>query len=337
MPFRIPKLGGVREVAAGNGFSLVLTEAGVVQAMGKCKDGRNGLPQDTAVPRPVTNLTNIRSVACGYWHSIAIDAEGRLFATGHNKHGELGLGDTQDRPVFTLVQGVPGTEKAFCGQHTTMLILANSHLPLTAGKAGVSGLRRDSAVFAELSLGEAVVSLACGTVHSAAATVSGKLFTWGLGSFGQLGHGSKASSDLPQEVEALRGVQITQVSCSRGEKYGHSLCRDSERNVYAWGSGYKGKLGLDEHWSHEDPADRLVPTLIQGFKADYVECGGIHSVAVGDGQLYTWGCGSDGRLGHPECEGHRYLYKEPLPRAVALPAAVTSVSCSYYHNILVAR
>ena len=28
-----------------------------------------------------------------------------------------------------------------------------------------------------------------------------------------------------------------------------------------------------------------------------------------EGAVWTWGCGSDGRLGHPEAEGHRYLYR----------------------------
>ena len=337
VPYRITQVRGVIQAAAGNGFTLILTDTGIVHAVGKAKDGRNGLPQDTTVPRPLPYLSNIREVACGYWHSAVIDTEGRLYATGHNKHGELGLGDTQDRPVFTLVPGVETVQRVVCGQHTTMLILAESSLPYTTGKTGVSGLPRDTANFRELPLGEAVVSLSCGTVHSAAVTVTGKLYTWGLGSFGQLGHGSHTSFDTPKEVEALRGVHVVQVSCSKGEKYGHSLCRDGDRNVYAWGSGYKGKLGLDEHWSHQDPADRLVPTAIAGFKADVVECGGIHSLAISDGQVFTWGCGSDGRLGHPECEGHRYLYKEPLPRPISLSATVTSVSSSYYHNVLVAH
>lgn len=46
------------------------------------------------------------------------------------------------------------------------------------------------------------------------------------------------------------------------------------------------------------------------FKVSEVIAGGIHSgVLSSDGDLYTFGCGSDGRIGHIESADHRYLYK----------------------------
>lgn len=69
------------------------------------------------------------------------------------------------------------------------------------------------------------------------------------------------------------------------------------------------------------------------------EAGGIHnSVMSEDGSLLTFGCGSDGRLGHPECEGHRYLYKEGHPRKVeGIAGRVVSISFSYYHAVLISK
>jgi len=58
--------------------------------------------------------------------------------------------------------------------------------------------------------------------------------------------------------------------------------------------------------------------------------------AVSAGSLFTWGCGSDGRLGHPEVEGHRYLFKEPVPRKVDTleDHNVVDISSSYYSSLI---
>jgi len=69
-------------------------------------------------------------------------------------------------------------------------------------------------------------------------------------------------------------------------------------------------------------------------KVVHVVSGGIHSAAITEsGSLLTFGSGSDGRLGHPEYEGHTYLYKESLPKVVEefRGRKVVAVSSSYYH------
>jgi len=67
--------------------------------------------------------------------------------------------------------------------------------------------------------------------------------------------------------------------------------------------------------------------------------GGIHSaILTTNGLAMTFGCGSDGRLGHPEKEKYTYLYKEPLPRAIEGPFAgnpVMDLASSYYFMVAI--
>ena len=66
---------------------------------------------------------------------------------------------------------------------------------------------------------------------------------------------------------------------------------------------------------------------------------GLHSAALSsDGVLYTFGCGSDGRLGHADYTGHKYLYREALPRAVDSfkGKTVIAATSAYYHMMAIA-
>ena len=54
---------------------------------------------------------------------------------------------------------------------------------------------------------------------------------------------------MPVKVEGLEGLNVKQVSCGRN----HTLCVTEDGNVFAWGDGYEGALGLGSKNSHKHP------------------------------------------------------------------------------------
>ncbi|MEP7206505.1 MAG: hypothetical protein ABI920_06180, partial [Casimicrobiaceae bacterium] len=96
-------------VASGGTHTLLLSESGVVKAVGDNAVGQLGdtstNPSTAGVS--VSGLTGVISVAAGDTHSLALKLDGTVWAWGANDKGQLGLGSTDANPHATPVQ-VPG-------------------------------------------------------------------------------------------------------------------------------------------------------------------------------------------------------------------------------------
>lgn len=75
----------------------------------------------------------------------------------------------------------------------------------------------------------------------------------------------------------------------------HSILIDKKNRVFTTGYNRYGRLG------HGDEKDRLKYTQVLALKKEKIieaECGQYHTLAVSkEGQLFTWGYGTQGRLG----------------------------------------
>ena len=79
--------------------------------------------------------------------------------------------------------------------------------------------------------------LSCGYHHSAAISAKGRLYTWGRGIFGQLGHNDTENKFIPTLVKNLSvKMPIRQVACG----WQHTMCLTQAGKVYSWGYGEEG-------------------------------------------------------------------------------------------------
>uniref|UniRef100_UPI003AAEB7BA probable E3 ubiquitin-protein ligase HERC1 n=1 Tax=Centroberyx gerrardi TaxID=166262 RepID=UPI003AAEB7BA len=160
-------------------------------------------------------------------------------------------------------------------------------------------------------------------------SADGSVKACGKGSYGRLGLGDSNNQSMPKKLVLEPHRNMRKVSSSKGSD-GHTLAVTVEGEVFSWGDGEYGKLG------HGNSATQKYPKIIQGpLLGKVVVCvsaGYRHSAAVtNDGELYTWGEGDFGRLGHSDSHSRN------VPTLVKDISGVGQVACGSSHTIAVAQ
>ncbi|XP_023615246.1 serine/threonine-protein kinase Nek8 isoform X5 [Myotis lucifugus] len=131
----------------------------------------------------------------------------------------------------------------------------------------------------------------------------GIIMTFGSGSNGCLGHGSLNDISQPTIVEALLGYEMVQVACGAS----HVLALSTERELFAWGRGDGGRLGLGTRESYNCPQQVPMPP---GQEAQRVVCGIDSSMILTvPGRVLACGSNRFNKLGLD----HLSLGEEPAP------------------------
>ena len=216
LPKKIETVAGQRVIAVSAVFahSLAFTADGALWSWGCGRDGRlgHGDEHNQLLPRKIEALAGLRivAVAPGYFHSLALTADGALWSWGDGGGGQLGHGDRQRQPL-------PRKIEAFAGPRVVAVSAGGNHnLALTAngsvwswgdGACGKLGHGDEQQQLlpkkVEAFAGRRVVAVSAGSNHSIAITADGAVFTWGKGEHGCLGHGEDLPNQLlPKKVEA---------------------------------------------------------------------------------------------------------------------------------------
>ncbi|XP_010519784.1 PREDICTED: bifunctional serine/threonine-protein kinase/NEDD4-like E3 ubiquitin-protein ligase [Tarenaya hassleriana] len=340
----------VQNIACGGQHAVLVAKQGEIFSWGEESGGRlgHGVDSDVQHPKLIDALgnSNIELVACGEYHSCAVTLSGDLYTWGKGDFGVLGHGNevshwVPKRVNFPL-EGIHVSYIACGPYHTAIVTSAGQLFTFGDGTFGVLGHgdRKSASIPREVESlkGLRTVRAACGVWHTAAVVEvmvgsssssncsSGKLFTWGDGDKGRLGHGDKEPRLVPTCVAALVEPNFCQVEC------GHSLtvALTTSGHVYAMGSPVYGQLG-NPH------ADGKVPTRVEGkLHKSFVEeiaCGAYHvAVLTSRTEVYTWGKGSNGRLGHGDVDDRNTptlveALKDKQVKNIACGANFTAAVC----------
>ncbi|KIY98506.1 putative E3 ubiquitin-protein ligase HERC1 [Monoraphidium neglectum] len=315
MPQPVKALRGkaISSVSCGAEYSIAVShETRQVYSWGWGDFGRlgHGHSLDCFSPQPITALSGVavRQVACGDAHTLVATEAGELYAFGRNQNGQLGVGSTEDvlapRRVDALAD-VNVISVSAGAEHSVVATSGGQVYSFGWGKYGClgDGSREDRHVptLTKGLEGVHVAQVACGWRHSIAVTDNHRIYTFGWGRFGQIGHGDNEDRLTAAEVTPLAHVAIKRVAGG----WRHTAALDADGRCYTWGWGKFGQLGLG------DDRDRNAPTLVATLD-------GRHAVLVACGWRHTVVTTADGAIGDPAAAAHAPLVT-PADRFAVVP------------------
>lgn len=256
-----------------------------------------------------------------------------VFSWGRGEDGQLGIGDTSDQDEPTHVDALRGVgvRQIACGSGHTVVLTTEGEV-YTWGRGddgrlghGDNGWKYVPRVAQSLA-GQSIVQVTCGSYHTAAVAVNGDLFTWGGGMYGKLGHGNESGHSTPKRVEGLVGLTVQQIAC--GSR--HTAVITSTGALYTWGDKENGVAGHGDTEGHQ-----YTPKLLERLSSKKVvqlsACGFHTGCLTDNGEVYTWGEGKFGRLGH----GAERNCHSPRLVEVLYGKRPSQVACGGFHTAVI--
>jgi len=271
-------------ISAGGDHSLALKADGRVYAWGSSSFGQLGngplrSSQVTAVQ--VSEQSDFVAISAGGFHSLALKADGRVYAWGDNSYGQLGNGTLTTQSIPVIVSG------------------QSDFVAISAGVFHSLALKADGRVFAwgynfygQLGDGTTLnkffpvpvvsesnfVAISAGGDHSLALKADGTLFAWGYVDHAVSG-GALSISLIPDQKILYYISNFYKISA--GEN--HSLYLEAPTN-------WSGKISNTEIWNKNLSIDSLIL-----YKAGYQQStsfityptGLRHQYLMGDGYRYN--------------------------------------------------
>lgn len=266
---------------------------------------KNVITLDNEVAKRGRRITN---VLVGAAHTVALTDTGEIYSWGWSDCGQLGHGSHQQ-------------EKYPRALETLMLQSQGSDV-----------VAIDRAITGKMSIKQVAV----GEDHTLALADTGRVFSWGGGKKGQLGHGDFKNSSYPRCIQALKWT-TTSVVCGSN----HSVSIGHNGSIYTWGATVAmGGIVLTNATKQfqNDRGDISVPANMKDVlkaKIKRVCAGAKFTLGLTyDGDVYSWGDNSYGQLGE-ERDDDKPKTVEGLKLRRRHHAGIVNMSCGARHSLAV--
>ncbi|KAK1587622.1 hypothetical protein Q3G72_014941 [Acer saccharum] len=287
---------------------------------------------------------SLKAIACGGAHTLFLTETGRVYATGLNDFGQLGIQKNTSYALDPLEVSGLGKEilQISAGYHHSSAITVDGELYMWGKNSnGQLGLGKKAAnvipvpTKVECLSGIFIKLAALGSEHSVAVTDAGRVLSWGEGGSGRLGHGQESSilgflrstsEYTPRLIKKLEGVKVKTAAAGLL----HSACIDENGCVFIFGERTVDKMVF------QDRNNATTPSLVSKLPySEDVSCGGYHTcIVTSGGELYSWGSNDNGCLGI----GSTYVFNSPEKvQGPFSKSTVYKVSCGWKHTAAISE
>jgi alpha-tubulin suppressor-like RCC1 family protein/uncharacterized protein YegP (UPF0339 family) len=243
-------------------------------------------------------------------HTVFLTNLGKVWASGLNTNGQLGLGNTSQQNLPIEITNVSFYAKTItsiaCGNNHTVFLTSEGKVWACGNPAnGRLGLGTDITTNRTVPLeitnepfyANTITAIATKDSHTVFLTSGGKVWSCGLNTNGQLGINNTTQQNVPIEITnaGFYANTITSIACGQS----HTLFLTSGGKVWSCGNPANGRLGLGT----DITTNRTVPLEITnaGFYANTITaiaCGDSHSVFLTSaGKVWSCGVNTNGQLG----------------------------------------
>ena len=232
-------------------------------------------------------------------HMAGISKERKLYTWGKGGEFKLGHGSEDNeaypRKVFENKKGksLPSMKQVACNNFSTLALDVNGKMwsfgwnnRFETGRGGIGHGHTKWPKPVKVKGNLQVSSVTACNGRCGALTKQGRVYTWGFGRHGALGHGETEDTPEPRLIEALKVFEIQSLSCG----WCHMGACTKDGWVLTWGSNQSGQLGIG---LNSDEEEKHSPTRVTSLKDEAMEsisCGHSHTGVLsqmGD-MVYTW-------------------------------------------------